>query len=83
MNQETGPRKSGDFTIIGPECFADAEETVICYKGVNYYSEAQGDENASLTPVTIHSPGCGFDCPEYITDEGQLRGRCLDEGGRE
>lgn len=26
-----------DFINIGPECFADAEATVISYKGENYY----------------------------------------------
>lgn len=26
-----------DFIDIGPECFADAEATVISYKGNNYY----------------------------------------------
>ena len=31
------PYKSGDHIIIGPECFADAEVTVICYKGENFY----------------------------------------------
>ncbi len=27
----------GDVIVIGPECFADAEETVVCWKGRNYY----------------------------------------------
>jgi hypothetical protein len=31
------PHQSGDFTVIGPECFTDAEATVIAYKGQNYY----------------------------------------------
>lgn len=30
------PHESGDFTVIGPECFTDAEANVIAYKGENY-----------------------------------------------
>lgn len=25
--------------VIGPECFASADESVICWKGVNYYRQ--------------------------------------------
>jgi len=32
------PRESGDFTVIGPECFTDG--TVIAYKGENYVKQA-------------------------------------------
>lgn len=31
------PYKSGDVTVIGPECFTN-DEGVISYKGINYYS---------------------------------------------
>lgn len=27
----------GEITIIGPECFASTDDTVISWKGVNYY----------------------------------------------
>lgn len=30
------PYKSGDFIIIGPECFSDDEGIVICWAGQNY-----------------------------------------------
>jgi hypothetical protein len=30
------PYKSGDFTVIGPECFTDSEARIIAYKGSNY-----------------------------------------------
>ena len=26
-----------DVNVIGPDCFAAADESVICWKGVNYY----------------------------------------------
>lgn len=35
---KTYPHQSGDFTVIGPECFTDGE--VICYKGENYFKQA-------------------------------------------
>jgi hypothetical protein len=31
------PRQDGEFTVIGPECFADRDSTVIAWKGENYY----------------------------------------------
>lgn len=31
------PHQSGDFTVIGPECFTDGE--VIAYKGENYVKQ--------------------------------------------
>lgn len=33
------PHTEGDHTIIGPECFADATASVICWKGENYYRQ--------------------------------------------
>lgn len=31
------PHPDGDVTVIGPECFASDDETVIAWKGENYY----------------------------------------------
>ena len=31
------PRSDGEVTLIGPECFADQDATVICWQGENYY----------------------------------------------
>lgn len=31
---------TGDFITIGPECFANKDASVICYKGENYYPKA-------------------------------------------
>lgn len=31
------PEVTGDFITIGPECFTDKDQNVICYKGENYY----------------------------------------------
>lgn len=45
---ENYPHQSGDFTVIGPECFTDAEATVICYKGQNYYLEAAAPHSGEL-----------------------------------
>jgi len=43
------PRAEGDVIVIGPECFASADESVICWKGENYYkgSLSFGDEIAA------------------------------------
>ncbi|MDQ1053193.1 hypothetical protein QE394_001121 [Arthrobacter sp. SORGH_AS 212] len=41
MTAQTYPHKSGDFTIIGPECFTDESASVIAYKGENYYPQRQ------------------------------------------
>ena len=30
-----------EFINIGPECFSDADETVICWKGRNYYAQSE------------------------------------------
>jgi hypothetical protein len=30
-----------EMTVIGPECFASADETVICWRGNNYYRAAE------------------------------------------
>jgi hypothetical protein len=30
------PHSSGDFIVIGPQCFAAKDETVLNWKGVNY-----------------------------------------------
>lgn len=31
------PRREGDFVVIGPECFANEDRSVICWQGVNFY----------------------------------------------
>lgn len=31
------PHRSGDFTVIGPECFTDESLNVISWKGDNFY----------------------------------------------
>jgi len=56
------PYQSGDFTVIGPECFTDG--TVIAYKGQNYTAQPRTittveeanelpDRSAILTPGQI------------------------------
>jgi hypothetical protein len=35
------PHTDGDFTIIGLQCFADADENVISWKGANYVRQAE------------------------------------------
>lgn len=34
---EEYPKKDGDFTLLGPECFVDPGGNVISYKGENFY----------------------------------------------
>ena len=43
--REIGP--DGDVTVIGPECFASADELVISWKGVNYYAPMGGAVSAA------------------------------------
>jgi hypothetical protein len=31
------PHQDGDFTVLGPEVFASADGSVICWRGENYY----------------------------------------------
>lgn len=33
---EAFPYVEGDTIVIGPQCFADTEGTVVCWRGVNY-----------------------------------------------
>lgn len=40
---DTRTRRDGDAIVIGPECFASADELVICWKGVNYYAPMDGN----------------------------------------
>lgn len=35
-------------TSIGPECFASADQSVICWQGVNYYREPDDDQLARV-----------------------------------
>lgn len=46
MNSEPG-----NVTVIGPECFASADGSVICWQGVNYYREPDEDELAKVFVV--------------------------------
>lgn len=34
------PHKDGDFTVIGPECFASPDGKVISWRGENYVRQA-------------------------------------------
>ena len=46
------PHQSGDYTVIGPECFTDADAQVISYKGSNY---ARVPDNTTI--VRLVEPG--------------------------
>lgn len=37
------PYKDGDTTVIGPECFASEDKSVISWGAVNYYRDYHGD----------------------------------------
>lgn len=37
--RDSYPHASGDVTVIGPGCFANQDETVISWRGVNYSSQ--------------------------------------------
>ena len=38
---EVFPYAEGDTIVIGPQCFADTDGTVINWRGVNYYREGR------------------------------------------
>lgn len=61
MSQELGPA-----TDIGPECFASADQSVICWQGVNYYREPDDDELArvfvAMDGVTTEVPAACLNC---------------------
>lgn len=44
----------GNVTVIGPECFASADRSVICWQGENYYRVDDLPEIADET--TEHAP---------------------------
>jgi hypothetical protein len=41
---DTRERRDGDVIVIGPECFASADRSVICWAGVNYYAPMNAAE---------------------------------------
>ncbi len=57
------PKRNGEFINIGPECFSDEEELVICWKGRNYYALDNGTVLPPLpsTPLDQNPvcPACG------------------------
>jgi len=38
------PRSDGDVFVIGPDCFADLDATVVCWQGENYYRPGHGPD---------------------------------------
>lgn len=43
-SKKSYPHQDGDFTVIGPQCFASKDETVLNWKGVNYVPQG-GDRS--------------------------------------
>lgn len=37
------PYKDGDVTVLGPEVFVSDDETVICWRGENYYRRSPSE----------------------------------------
>jgi hypothetical protein len=46
------PHISGDHIIIGPECFADSDETTVCWKGRNYRLASEQAETLTMIQAT-------------------------------
>jgi hypothetical protein len=57
------PKQSGDFIIIGPECFSDADKTVIAWAGENYY-------RACGRGVVLADEGSGTTCVKRVKHPG-------------
>lgn len=47
-SDRSGVMAEGDVTVIGPECFASADERVICWRGENYYRAPESGDVAGL-----------------------------------
>ena len=45
------PYRDGDITVLGPEIFANADQSVICWRGQNYTRQPEPGERV----VTIRS----------------------------
>jgi hypothetical protein len=43
-------RELGPVAVIGPECFASADRSVICWQGVNYY------RGTTRAPLVLDKP---------------------------
>lgn len=48
-NTSVYPREEGPHIIIGPECFAKKDGSVLCWKGINYVP--QGTDRRVETEV--------------------------------
>lgn len=61
------PYQDGDFTIIGPECFADERGETISWRGVNYYIEPEEHPPVEgwddPTEAVCPAPGGCDSCP--------------------
>lgn len=72
-----GPEKVTDFIDIGPQCFANAELTIISYKGMNFYRACD------TLVAKLVSGGQSF-CVKRVDHPGVIHedfdGRTRDEG---
>ena len=50
MTEKSYPYEDGDVTVIGPECFAAADGSVVCWRGENYTPQ-QPTTRAPLSPA--------------------------------
>jgi len=41
------PHESGDCLVLGPEIFVSLDREVICWQGVNYVRQSDGQTQAS------------------------------------
>lgn len=57
---EVYPRKDGDFTVIGPECFASEDGRVISWRGANYVQKTLAE-----TIPQEEEPHIDTDDPRY------------------
>lgn len=49
------PHPSGEFIVIGPECFIDPKANVICYKGENYVQQVDAEERVEVMAKMLAS----------------------------
>jgi len=80
MCSDVNSAPNGDFIDIGPECFANKDALVICYKGENYYRacgrlvKGRLDGEATTCVKRVNHKN---DCEDY---DGDTRGKLENPG---
>ena len=75
------PKRNGEFINIGPECFSDEEELVICWKGRNYYADPADEVNLIAEVEALRAQVARVRELHYNTATHHPSGCCSECGG--